>query len=76
MVIWLAFYNGKGPVQLLNKKQAHHLVRKRHTAKGQLIIGALVNRFIKTIRPSYYKDQTCRGADIFFIEIGGELFGA
>jgi hypothetical protein len=34
VVIRFAFYNGKGPVQLFNKEQAHHLVRKCHAAEG------------------------------------------
>jgi hypothetical protein len=31
IMIRFPFYNGKGTVQLFNKKQAHHLMRKSHS---------------------------------------------
>lgn len=57
MMIWLTLQNGIGPVQLLHKKQADHLVRESHPRKRKLIIGPVVNRLVKPVRTTDYKNQ-------------------
>lgn len=73
MMIRLALHNGVGPVQLLHKKQAYHLVRKCHARKGYLVIGPLVNGSVKAIRPAYDEDQIGRCTDLFFIDVSRKL---
>jgi len=59
-MIWLAFNDAECPVKLLGEKQAHHLVRKGHAAERDLIIGTLINRFIKPVGAAHYKHQIGR----------------
>lgn len=58
VVVGLIVEDGEGAVELLNKKQAYHLMRQRHLRERNLLIGTGVYRFGKAVRTSHNKKQT------------------
>ena len=57
MVIWFATENSHGAVDLLYKKEAHHLMGESHFAKRYLAISTLIYSLGEAIRASYHKDH-------------------
>ena len=57
VVVWFATEDGHGAVDLLYKKEAHHLMRESHLTERDLSIGTLIDRLGKAIRSSNHKDH-------------------
>lgn len=73
VMIGLVVEDGECPVELLGKDHTHHLVRERHLAQRQLVIGSAVHIGREAIRPTDDKHHAAHTGRHAFLHIGTKL---
>ena len=76
MMIRFAAQDGHGAVALFHKKEAHHLVGKRHARQREFFAGSGVDVGRETIRAAHHKNQTAGRSRLQSIEMGRKLHRA
>lgn len=73
MMIGQTTYNGMRPVQLLQENKPNHLVRECHRRQRYLVIGSVIDSFVKPIRAAYQEHQSLCPLYRRIVYIGGKL---
>ena len=68
MVVGLTAQDGHGAIDLFDKKQAHHLMRKGHARKAHLLGSEGVDGWGKTVGAAHNENQTARDAVLALLE--------
>ena len=75
-MIGFAAQDSHGAVNLLNKKQAHHLVRKGHAREAHLLGCQRVDGWCKSVGAAYDEHHSARHGVLALLQIIGKLHAA
>ena len=75
-MVGLAAQDGHSAIDLFDKKQAHHLMRKGHARKAHLLGSEGVDGRSKTVGAAHNENQTARDAVLALLEEIGKLHAA